>query len=447
MGATRVDVAVVGAGITGLAAAFHLARGGLAVTVLEAEPRAGGAIETWRDGEWRFELGPNTVSDGEPALQELIVACGLQDHRLAARPEASRRYLWRGGGLHPLPASPLDLLETPLLSARAKLRLLREPWAPAATAGGEESVAAFVERRLGPEAVEAVAAPLVAGVYAGDPARLSMSWAFPKIAALERRHGSLLRGARAARTAPKTAGGIFTLRDGLEELPRRLAATLAVRADTPCLAVRRAAEAFRLETPAGEIEAAHVVLTPPAWTTGDLLRGATGGRSAELGEIPYAPVAVVALGLRREQVRHPLDGFGFLAAPGSGLRLMGCVFASSLFVERAPAGHVALTALAGGRLDPELVSWRAEEIGAAVLADLRSVLGIEGEPQRLHVRRWRRAIPQYELGHGRFVELARRLEAELPGLHVAGSFLDGVAVPDCAARGAGVAREILAMLL
>ena len=447
MAADRIDVAVVGAGITGLAAGLHLARGGAQVTVLEALPRVGGAIETLRDGEWRIELGPSTVSDGDPALRELIAAGGLEEQRLASLPEAARRYLWRDGRLHLLPSSPLDLLDTPLLSARAKLRLLREPWAAAAPAGSEESVAAFVERRLGPEAVAAVAAPLVAGVYAGDPARLSMRWAFPKIAALERRHGSLLRAARSARTEPGVAaGGIFTLRDGLDELPRRLAAALDVRAETPCLSVRRAASGFRLATPGGEIEAARLVLTPPAWMTAELLRETTGGRSAELAGIPYAPVAVAAIGLRREQVRHPLDGFGFLAAPGSGLRLMGCVFFSTVFENRAPQGHVALIALAGGRLDPELVDWSPERIGAAVFADLRPVLGIEGDPELLRVRRWPRAIPQLELGHGRFVELAGRLEEELPGLHLAGNFLAGVAVPECAARGERVAREILSSM-
>ena len=442
----HVDVVVVGAGITGLAVAFQLARSGVAVTVLEAEARVGGAIETLREGDWRFELGPNTVSDGEPALRELIAECGLAERRLASRPAAARRFLWREGRLHPLPAGPLDLLDTPLLSRRAKLRLLREPWA-AAPPAGEESVADFVARRLGPEAVGAVAVPLVSGVYAGDPARLAMRWAFPKIAALERRHGSLLRAARAARAEkePGTSdGGLFTLRDGLEELPRALAAAVDVRTATPCEAIDRAGTGFRLATPAGEIAAARVVLTPPAWTAAALLDGATGGRSEAFAEIPYAPVAVVAIGLRREQVSHPLDGFGFLAAPGSGLRIMGCVFASSLFPERAPPGCVALTALAGGRLDPELVGWDEERIAGAVLADLRRVLGIAGEPLLVRARRWPRAIPQYELGHGRFVELARQLESELPGLWLAGNFLQGLAVPECAARAARVAGEILA---
>jgi oxygen-dependent protoporphyrinogen oxidase len=186
------------------------------------------------------------------------------------------------------------------------------------------------------------------------------------------------------------------------------------------------------------------VLAVPSTAVADLLRDETGGRSAAFSEMPYAPVVVTALGFRREHVAHPLDGFGFLAPRREDLRVLGCLFPSSLFPGRAPEGHVALAAFVGGTTDRAVLDLSDEEIRGVVLGDLRRALGLRGDPVRAIVRRWPRAIPQYELGHGRFVDLARSIEAELPGLHVAGNVLGGVSVPDCIRKGTALAEAILA---
>jgi oxygen-dependent protoporphyrinogen oxidase len=469
-GAGRLDAVVVGAGITGLAAAFHLARAGARVAVVEAADRVGGSIETWREGGWLFELGPNTVLDHHPAVGALVAAAGLDGERLAARPAARRRYVWKGGRLLPLPGGPPGLVATPLFPLGAKLRLLREPWVPPAPhpdAGGrEESIADFVRRRLGQDLLDYAVGPFVSGVYAGDPERLSARWAVPKIWALEREHGSLIRGALARRKGPAPGGAMLSFPEGLETLPRRLAAGLGgpggappavppanasggqdddaagLHLATPCRRVVRDGAGFRVEAAGLDLAADRVVLAVPADAAAALLAAATGGAARALAAVPYAPVVVVSLGFRRADVAHPLDGFGFLAPRKESLRLLGCLFPSSFFPGRAPAGHVALSAFAGGRTDPGAVDLDDPALLDFVLADLDRALGLRGEPVVVRLRRWPRAIPQYEIGHGRFVELARRIEADLPGLAVAGSFTGGVAVPDCIARGAAAAAQV-----
>ena len=444
------DVAVLGGGISGLAAAIYLVRGGASVILLEPADRPGGALRTLRDGDWTFELGPNTVLE-KPPVRELLEAAGLTGERVAAAPAGKRRYIWKGDRLEAMPGGPLGLVRTPLFPAAAKLALLREPFVgrgPATRPGagdGDESIADFVRRRLGPAWLRYAVGPFVSGVYAGDPERLSVRWAVARIAALERDHGSLIRGALAKRKGPAPGGAMIGYTGGFEALGRRLAEQLPdVRLGSPATALERRGDRWRVSTPAGAVEAAQVVVALPADTTAELLAAPSGGRSGMLAEIPYAPVAVACLGYRREQVAHPLDGFGFLAPRGEGLRVLGGLFSSSLFPGRAPAGHVALTVFAGGAMDRELVALPEEEVWRAVEGDLDRALGLRGEPVFRHLRRWPRAIPQYEIGHGRFVALARELERELPGVHLAGNWHGGVSVPDSIARGAEIAQRALA---
>jgi oxygen-dependent protoporphyrinogen oxidase len=435
------DVLVLGAGISGLTTAFLLSRRGLKVTVLEAAPRVGGALETLSDGPWRFEMGPNTVLEGNADVSALIAACGLAGEKLTASPAAKKRYLWKGGRLHALPDGPGGLLATPLFSLAAKLRLLREPWIPRPDGRPEETeetLAGFVRRRLGTEFLDYAVGPFVSGVYAGDPERLSVRWAVPRLDALERDHGSLIRGALAKRkSSPSSppAGGMITFRDGMDALPRRLAQEIGkageVRTGVFCRRVVRSGGLFAVETGTGTLTAERVVLAVPADVTARLLEDLTAGASRPFSEIPYAPVAVVSLGVRRADVAHPLDGFGFLVPRKEGLSLLGCLFPSTIFPGRAPEGHASLVAFLGGRTDPEITMRGDDAVYATVREELGRTIGLSGEPVFHHVRRWPRAIPQYETGHGRFVALAEEIERENPGLRISGNFLRGISVPDC----------------
>ena len=450
-----LDVLVIGAGISGLTAAFRLKRAGRSVAVIEAAGRVGGAIETHVEGGFRFELGPNTVLENHPAVSELLKEARLDDgadrEKIVASPAAKRRYLWKGDRLEPLPGGPPGLLRTPLFSLGAKFRLLREPWigrrSPAEIeAEPDETVASFVRRRLGGELLDYAVGPFVSGVYAGDPERLAVRWAVPKIFALEQEHGSLIRGALAKRKGPAPGGAMFSFREGLETLPRRLAREIGdVRTRLSVRKVMRQAEAFLIETDAGRLAARSVLLAVPADVAARLLEEATDGKILAFAEIPYAPVAVVALGVKRSQIAHPLDGFGFLAPRRESLRMLGCLFPSTIFPGRAPEGHVALSAFLGGRTDPEIVDpnlWEDPRLLGLVRKELGQAIGLSGEPTVAILRRWPRAIPQYEVGHGRFVQLAEEIERDLPGLHLAGNFLGGVSVPDCIRNATRIAGEI-----
>jgi oxygen-dependent protoporphyrinogen oxidase len=436
-------VVVVGAGICGLATALELHRAGVPVTLLEAAELPGGALRSRSDGDWLFELGPNTVL-ARPAVKRLLAGAGLEGDVVTAGPRL-RRWLWKGERLQALPGGPGGLLRTKIVPARAKLALLREPFVPRAPDSPEESIAAFVRRRLGEDWLAAVVGPMVSGIYAGDPERLSVRWALPRLHALEREHGSLLRGAIAGRGGAPIGGALLGFRGGFQRLAQRLAAQLPdVRLGLPVLGIEARGRRFHLATVDGVLETARLVLAVPAAVTAELLAPATGGASTPLAEVRSAPVVVACLGYRREAVRHPLDGFGFLAARAESLRTLGCLFSSSLFPGRAPAGHVALTAFAGGTLDPELAAAPDEEVWRVVEGDVSRALGIEGPPAYRYLRRWPRAIPQYEVGHGRFADLAGELERRLPGLLLAGSWLGGASVPDSITRGVAVAGRLLA---
>jgi oxygen-dependent protoporphyrinogen oxidase len=441
------DILVIGAGISGLTTAFLLARQGCKVTVLEAAPRVGGAIETLSDGPWRFEMGPNTVLEGNPDITALLAACGLAGEKLTAPPAAKKRYLWKDGRLQALPGGPGGFVRTPLFSWPAKLRLLREPWIRPPADGREETIAQFVRRRLGQEFLDFAVGPFVSGVYAGDPERLAVRWAVPRIAALENEHGSLIRGALARRKGPQPGGAMISFPGGLVTLPLRLAQEVRnaqgdVRTGVFCRQVARLGNDFKVETSAGPFTAGRVVLAVPADVAARLLEEATAGASRLLAEIPYAPVAVVSLGVRRADVAHPLDGFGFLAPRKEGLNLLGCLFTSTLFPRRAPDGHASLAAFVGGRTNPEIVTRDDEAVYRTVREELGRALGLRGEPVFHHVRRWPRAIPQYETGHGRFLDRAAEIEQALPGLHFSGNFLRGVSVPDCVRNATALARDL-----
>jgi oxygen-dependent protoporphyrinogen oxidase len=447
MSTVSLDVLVVGGGISGLTVAFYLARGGRRVAVLEASPRVGGSLETRTDGAWRFELGPNTVLENHESVTRLIREAGLDGEKVTASASAKRRFLWKAGRLHPLPSGPVGFLKTPLFPFSAKLRLLREPWIPRPEGDSEETIAAFVRRRLGQAFLDYAVGPFVSGVYAGDPERLSVRHAVPKIASLESEHGSLIRGALARRKGPAPGGAMISFREGLDQLPRTLAREIGdVRTGVACRRILQTADGFSAETDAGPIAAREVVLAVPADVAASLLDEATQGcgrRGQLLAEIPYAAVALVSTGWRREDIAHPLGGFGFLAPRKEGLHVLGVLFPSEIFPGRAPEGHTVLTAFVGGRTEPEAAGWDDGRLMSVILGELRRTVGVRGEPLIQTIRRWPRAIPQYEVGHGRFLDLAREIEDALPGLRIGGNFLRGVSVPDCIRNATELAEAML----
>lgn len=434
-------IAVVGAGLAGLAAAFRLRRAGAEVVVFDTAGRAGGVVRSVGEDGWVAEEGAAS---------------------LASPPRGRRRYVVRDGRLRALPASPPALLASSFFSPGARLRLMGAPFAPAPPPDADESVAAMVRRRLGPEVLAYAVDPFISGIYAGDPERLSVRHALPRLAALEAEHGSLLRGAMAMAFNGRPRDGerpalprVFSFRGGMGALPAALADAVApsFRLSARVTAIRRGAsgDGWRVATD-GDAQAAGepfdaVIFTAPSHRAGGIAWDAENeGDVRAIAAIPHAPVAVLALGFRREDVAHPLDGFGVLCPSAERRAILGTLFSSTLFPGRAPAGHVLLTTFVGGVRDPDAVHLPAEWVRARVLGELRVLLGVAGAPVFEHLAVWPHAIPQPEVGHGERVRAMESLERRNPGLFLAGSWRAGVSVGDTLASGLRAADAALAHL-
>jgi len=437
------SIAVVGAGLTGLTTAFRLKQRGHRVVVYEASDRIGGAIKSERREGYLAELGPNTLAAPSGHVAALLTELGLDRSKVTASPTAGNRYIIRRGRLVRLPMSPPELLTSRLLSNGAKLAIFGEPLIEAADSPLEESVAAFVRRRFNQEVVDYIANPFLAGVFAGDPEQLSVRHAVPQLHALERSHGSIMKAfvqmTRARRESGQGGPGIVSFRTGLQELPDALGRTLTgeIRLRAPVTQLRHGPRGWTVgaafQTP--ELYDA-IVYAAPAHCLDEIDLDLPGGeRLSTLASIVHPPVGVLALGFRREQVSHPLDGFGFLTPEVERRRVLGTVFSSSLFPERAPEGHVMLTVFVGGTRDPDLVQADLQTLTARVLDDLRPLLGTRGDPTFRAVQIWPKAIPQYVLGYGRFKEIAEDVERRNPGLVLAGTYRDGISLGDAMTSG------------
>lgn len=442
------STAIIGGGVAGLAAAFRLRQQGLDVTLFEAADRAGGVIRSVRKEGFLVDVGPNTLVPRAETLEQAIGQLNLEGDRVRASPAVSKRFVVRDGRPVPLPSSPPGLLRSPLFSPRAKLRLLREPFIRRGPE--DESLAAFVRRRLGREVLDYAVNPFVAGVFAGDPERLSARHAFPMLTALEAEHGSLLRGliARRRRSSGPPAPPMlpYSFREGMQTLPDTLAESLGdtLRLNAPVQGLRREGGRFILEiggTSPHEHTADAVVLAVPPHRL-PAIHFEAGVDLAPLLAVTYPPVAVLAVGFRQQDVAHPLDGFGMLVPAREPFRLLGCLFSSTLFPGRAPEGHVLLTCFLGGARYPEDALLSEAQQVARVTADLQLLLGVRGEPAFVHRQVWPRAIPQYELGYDAVLDTIASLEAAWPGLHLAGNYLSGISVGEAFASGYAAADRI-----
>ena len=453
-GPSSKSIAVIGAGLTGLTAAWRLHRAGHRVTVFEKNQSAGGVISTTRQNGWLIEAGPNSLQQ-TTEVATLLRELGLEGQQVVANAAARKRFIVRHGRLIPVPLSPAGLLVSPLFSLRARLRVLTELLARPRVRTTDTSLASFVSAHFGPEVVDYGLNPFVAGVYAGDPEKLSARYSFPRLWQLERTHGSLLRGFRAearerrARGEPTGTAPIISFARGLQTLTDALAAAL------PAGSVRTGATVtnvipgrpWKIIGPHGGAvetsEFAAVVLALPASGLAQLVFGTLGERPlASLDHQPHPPVSSLFLGFKREQVTHALDGFGVLVPAREQRSLLGVLFSSTLFPGRAPDGHVALTVFAGGARQPETARLPAAELRARLLPDLRELLGISGEPVFTHHTFWPRAIPQYNVGHERFLEPLARCENLYPELYIGGHARDGISLPDCIRSGEKLAARV-----
>lgn len=459
-------VAIVGGGIAGLSTAFHLqesarsAGASLHCTLLERDNRLGGKIVTHRRDGFVLEGGPDCFLTQKPWALELCRRLGLSD-RLIGTNDASRKVfiLWKSR-LHRLPEGVLLIVPTRfrpfalsgLISPLGKLRMGMELVIPPRRDAGDESVADFVRRRLGGEALDKIAEPLMGGIHVSDPERQSILGTFPRFREIERRHGSLVRGMLAARGSHPTNGRslpmFMTLGGGLQELTESLAARLdgvrVVAGNGAAGLASNGEGGYRLRLDDGtHLEADAVVLAIPARAATGLVAGLNGELAARLKALRYVSTATVSLGYRRDAVAHPLDGFGFVIPSRERRPITGCSWSSTKFDGRAPAGHILVRCFLGGAVDESSALLPNEQMVQVARDELRGLMGIEAEPVLARAHRWPEAHPQYDVGHlDRLAEIDHLCSAH-SGLHLTGSSYRGVGIPDCIHNGALAAEAVL----
>jgi protoporphyrinogen/coproporphyrinogen III oxidase len=465
------QVIVIGAGITGLSCAFRLQQSGIRVLVLEASDSPGGLIGTFEKSGFLFEAGPQCPRFA-PALWELVRDLGLEGEFVPGNSHLPR-YLLKKGKLHQAPFSPLGFLATKLVGAGSKFRLLTEVLRGSRPPAGEESLAGFVRRKFDDEVLAYLVEPFISTIFAGDTEQIGVASAFPFLARWEREHGSVLRGAirewkRNAPAASQPASALKgtgrklavtgalpamgSFRRGLGTLPKALAQKLedSIRFGAKVEAVNRCAAAggvdslWRLRLNHGEeITSKGLVITAPSYEAARMLGTTAPALSAKLSELHYAPMVVVSCGYDRTQVRNPLQGFGLMIPRREKLHTFFNVWNSSVFSRRAPEGKVLLTSFAGGATNPEFVRLEEKAIAQIIEGEMAGVLGIEGSPIERMVWKFPKALPQFNLGHAQTAAAIREAVTGLPGLYLAGNYLEGRSLGDCAEIGSRTAQEVL----
>lgn len=466
-------VAVIGGGVAGLATALHLLDGArergldLGVTVFEAGPAPGGNLRTTERDGWRLEWGPNGFLDNEPATLRLVERLGLGDRLARSSDAARRRFLLLRGRLCEIPTSPPAFLRSRMFGWRAKLRILGELFVPPRRDLGradtdpatDETVYDFGRRRLGREFAETMLDPMVKGVFGGDARELSLAAAFPRMVELEREHGGLFKALfklsrqKGGKADAGPSGTLLSFRGGMADLPAALAAALnaderaETRLGTPVSSVALRDGAWRIYVEGTECGPfAAVVDAAPAHAAAAQLGKLDPALSEALAGIPYVPMAVIALGYERSRVAHDLDGFGMLIPTRERRRLLGALWSSSVFADRAPAGRILIRAMVGGPRDRHVLDAGDDELRDAALAELRGLFGLRGAPELTAVFRHARAIAQYVPGHpARLRAIEARLDA-WPGLLLTGSSYRGISVNACVKDAEATAAKTLAHL-
>jgi len=427
-------VVVIGGGISGLATAFYVrrARPDVELTVLEAAPRLGGTMVTREINGFCFEGGSNGFLSNKPYTLDLVRDAGAESLLLPSNDAARIRYIY-SDALHRLPESPPAFLATPLLSWRGKLRVLSELFTPARRDIADESLRDFGYRRVGKEFTDTFLDPMSAGIYASTAAKLSVHAAFPAVVRLEREYGGLFKGMVKRRKRRAGPGGrLMSFQGGVGTFIEHLGEVLgdAVRTDVKARSLRRVDDGYRLLTREGEIGADAIVLATPAYAAARMLRHLDDDLAYWLGQVGYTPIAVVGFGYR--ELAHPLNGFGLLTTAASQQEILGVLWDSSIFPDRAPAGKKSLRVMIGGQRNSELALRSEDELIGIARRGLAQTMGVSETPAVTFVKRWRRGIPSYRLGHLANVErIFARVANQWPGIYLNSNAYWGIGLNDC----------------
>jgi len=443
----------VGAGISGLCAALKLKEDGYYVKVLDKRPRAGGVIGTSHEGLFAAESGSNSILVNSQKTLDFLRHIGLDDRIVHASETAKKRFFVRYGAPQEVPMGLKELFKTRLFSTLGKLRLMLEPLISPFAPSAEPSVDEFARMRLGKEAAEYAINPFFAGIYAGDTKRLSIKYAFPPFWNFDQKYGSVILGAIRAKREKAAAGNFFkpvmiSFKNGMAELTERLEELLEGCVTTNARITNidfegkwKAAWSSPAEEDCDEFD--RLVLACPAWSLKRLpLCNTLAEALKPLDGIEGAPISTLTLGFKREDVAHPLDGFGALVPEKEKCSILGALFVSSIFENRADKNCVTITCYVGGMRSPELAALAQEEITPLVLKDLARLLGVSGKPVYSHMTKWKRGIPQYNLGYGQFIEAFKNIEETFPSVALVGSYRGGVGVSNCIENALAAAEKL-----
>jgi protoporphyrinogen/coproporphyrinogen III oxidase len=449
-----VKVAVIGAGVTGLCAGYYLAEalGQDNVVILEAADRVGGTTGTDESDGYSVDWASNGFLSREPATLKWIDDLGLTDELVEADENAAHRFIYKNKRLVEV-VGPPKFFFAPLLSPKGRLRLMCEPLIPGKKDDTEESVWAFGARRIGREAADTMVGPMVSGIFGGDAHQLSLAHCFPRMAAMERKHGSLTRALLAKRmggtsASPLGPSGVLTsFPSGIGYLPKKAqeALTDCMRLGTSVDTIQKSEGGYSIRTADGTaVEAEAVVVATPSPAASSMTEPLDSALSQELAKIPYADIAVVCTGYPRDAVKRDMNGFGFLVPRTQDLRVLGCIWTSSIFPTQAPEGHVLLRTMYGGFTDPEAVPLSDKSLVQYVEREVHPLLGIDGSPAFSRVFKHRKGIPQYLLGHGKHLAVIEDAEDRLPGLVLAGNAYRGIGLNDCVVSAHRAVDRVLA---
>lgn len=437
----ETKVLVIGGGITGICAAWHCAKYYRPEHVLLVEKSniLGGTIRTDRMSGFVSEWGPNGFLDREPKTTKWMRDLGLKDKMVQANEAAAHRFIYKDKKLHEIKGPPAFFVSK-ALSAGGKMRVLSEPMRPQKKDDKPESIWDFAARRIGPEAADTLVAPMVTGIFAGDAKKLCVKSCFPKMVKMEQEHGSLYKALRAARKENSGAdamgpGGRLTSFEGGMQTMLEAAATQIkdrIRLGIDVVQLKYEDKAFKAITSDGQtIHAKAVILAVPAYAAATMMEEADKRQAASLAEIKYVNMTVATCGFRREQVKHDLNGFGFLVPRKQGVRALGCIWTSTLFPNRCPEGWVMLRTMYGGAEDPQAITLSDRQLLEEIHRDIHPILEIDKTPEFVRIYRWQKAIPQYDLEHQHRLKVFDYGENQFPGLAYAGNSYRGVGINDC----------------
>jgi oxygen-dependent protoporphyrinogen oxidase len=449
-------VLVIGGGISGLCVAYRLKKKGVDVLLVERNQVCGGNIQTERDGDFLIEWGPNSTLVSNQ-LFELIAELGLLEQVAPATATAKKRYILKDGNLRPLPLKIAQIVGTNVLSTKAKLKLLREPF-DKSKSPENESVADFFRRRLGQEVLDYAVDPFISGIFAGNPDELSIKYAFPSVFKMEADYGSILKASafgkkeKAGKFVPKGISRTVSFKNGMQTLTDALAEKLSDEVETKTEALqidKNENGKFKIQTTAAKINRESfdaIVISTASFAAANLIENFDGELSQKLRDIYHPPIAVIVSAFRKEDVNFDLDGFGFLIPKIEKRKILGSLWSSVIFENRAPQDVHLLTTFIGGARNAELFDKSDDELFQIARAELDSILGLKGDPIFQKIKRWAKAIPQYNLGYEKIADSIENFKENNAGVFFCSNFYRGISVSDCIKISITATEEVLEFL-